>query len=75
MSVVPFRPRALALPASVESTPHQQFSGFRQHMMKALQAWLATRPPDRDVDDEVAGTVSMMTQLVQLDRMEKGTGT
>jgi hypothetical protein len=47
---------------------HIRFCNARRASHLALMDWLQTRPDPDDVDDEVAGSIATLRQLVRLSR-------
>jgi hypothetical protein len=67
--------RASSLAGILSPRPHQPsvayraFCQARRAMNLALLAWMRERPDPDDVDEEIAGAIAALRQLVRLVRM------
>ena len=67
MSVVTLR-----IPPRNPLTPAEEFHHARRAMVRAFSAWLDDGPDPGEVRDEVDGTGSVLTQLLQLAEARNG---
>lgn len=67
MSVVMLR-----VPHRMPLSPAEEFHHARRAMVRAFSAWMNDGPDPSDVRDEVDGTCSVLTQLLQLAEARNG---